>query len=714
MQSLFASAPKGLEELLVEELARLGLEHPRPARSGVKVMGDLKEAYKILLWSRVASRVFWPLKEFDCQSEKEMYESLLAVDWLAHMDLETTFAFEVDLIGRNFTSNRQYLRQRAKDALVDAFREKTGDRPRVEGQNPDLRFHLLLDGKVGRLSLDLAGAPLSHRGYRAHSVEAPLRENLAAGLLLRARWPEVAAEGKALIDPFCGSGTLLIEAVMIAQNAAPGLLREKWGFSAWKKHEPELWDELIDEAEAAEDHNAQPPIFGWDQSTEAIKAAKANLLAAGFPDAVTFAQRAFKDFALSPELLELGGLIATNPPYGERLSDVDALRPLYQEIGQTLSEKAPSFELALLTGTPELGLEMGIKAKRQHKFFNGALECRLLRFDLSEAPEFSIKPPSRLPIPEREPAEESKAFTNRLKKNLKKLEPWAAQEGNQAYRIYDRDLPEYNLSIDRYGDHLHLSEWSPPPELDVMIAKGRLQDVLLRLVQDFGYDPEQLHLKRRQRQRGVKQYEKREIEPCEMVVAEGELNFKVDLETYLDTGLFLDHRKTRRMIGELAAGKKFLNLFCYTGAVTCHAAKGGATSSLSVDLSSRYLDWAEENLKLNQLPLAKHKLLKADVMEWLKTTNETFDLIFCDPPTFSNSKGMEEPFDVQNVHVELIELCLKRLKKGGRMIFSNNYRGFKLDQAALSQHLVDEITSRTLPKDFERSPKIHRCFLITP
>ncbi|MDT8448397.1 MAG: bifunctional 23S rRNA (guanine(2069)-N(7))-methyltransferase RlmK/23S rRNA (guanine(2445)-N(2))-methyltransferase RlmL [bacterium] len=712
MISLFASAPKGLEELLVEELHGLGIADARPGHSGVRLVTDLAGAYKALLWSRVANRIYWPLMQFDCFNEAQLYDALLKYDWFSQMDLSSSFSFEVDLLGSPF-KNSHFLRLKAKDALVDAFRAQTGERPTVDLEAPDLRFHLLLDGRTGLLSLDLAGAPLSHRGYRKMSVEAPLRENLAAGLLLRARWPEMAKEGKALLDPFCGSGTLLIEGAMIALNAAPGLLRERWGFSQWKKHDPALWDELIDHAESVEIHDYPPPIYGWDQSTGAISAARSNLLSAGLPDCVTFEQRAFKDFALPKDLIDLGGLIATNPPYGERIGDTEVLKPLYRQIGQRLTTDAPGFELAMLTGSPELGLEMGIKAKRQHKFYNGAIECRLLRFDLGTAPVFERKPPGRLPLPEREPAEESEAFTNRLKKNLKKFEPWAKKEGTEAYRIYDRDLPEYNLTIDRYGSHLHLSEWSPPKELDPHVAKKRLQDVLLRLIKDFDYKPAQLHLKRRQRQKGKEQYEKREIEPCIRSVIEGGLRFKVNLESYLDTGLFLDHRSTRAMIKKMAAGKRFLNLFCYTGAVTVYAAAGGAKGSVSVDLNQGYLDWAAENLEHNGLNTKSHVLLREDVLQWIEQDRNQYDLIFCDPPTFSNSKSMRDSFDVQSAHVRLIHTCMKRLAKGGTLIFSNNFRDFKLEYDALSSFEIEDITARTLPKDFERSPKIHHCYLIT-
>jgi len=707
--NFFAACPRGLEELLTQELLGLGIDSARVARAGVRFHGDMEDVYKALLWSRIASRITMELLAFEANDTDELYYALREFDFLEHMDIRNSFAFRVDLRKSGMT-NSHFAAMRAKDALVDRFRDYTGDRPSVNSNDPDLKFHIFVDGRKGLMSIDLSGPSLYMRGYREAGGVAPIKESLAAALLYRCRWPEIAEKGGALIDPFCGSGTVLIEGLLMAMNAAPGLLRNRWGFDGWKQHQPELWDKLCVSAEEMERTGDPPTLMGFDMSPASIDLALTNLGRAGFPGMIKFEARPFEQFSLPPEVLEKGGLILTNPPYGERIGEKEELRPLYQSLGRVLSREAIGFDLGVFTGNPDLGKEMGLLAKRSHNFFNGPIECQLLRFELrGKAP---VPRKKRGLLPDREPTIESEAFTNRLKKNLKRLKSWAKREEVSCYRIYDRDLAEYNVSIDQYADQLYISEYEADETVDQQLSRHRLDEIILRLFHDFDYHTDQIHLKHRRKQKGTQQYESFEDSHKFFEIDESGLRFNVDLDRYLDTGLFLDHRPTRQLIKKEAWGTRFLNLFCYTGSATIYAASGGAKTTTSVDLSSTYLDWTDKNLALNNYAGDDHQTVKANVIEWLKRERQEYDLIFCDPPTFSNSKGMDGFFEVQRDHVDLIRSCLDCLAKDGLLIFSNNYRTFKLDEPALSDLSIEDISFKSIPEDFSRNQKIHKTYLI--
>jgi 23S rRNA (guanine2445-N2)-methyltransferase / 23S rRNA (guanine2069-N7)-methyltransferase len=313
-------------------------------------------------------------------------------------------------------------------------------------------------------------------------------------------------------------------------------------------------------------------------------------------------------------------------------------------------------------------------------------------------------------------------FANRVRKNLERLEPWAGKEHIECFRLYDADMPEYAFAIDIYGReprHVYVQEYAPPKTVDPESARERRREVLTVLPEALSVPLECVHSRVRKTQKGSEQYQRRSDRPCgeRMRVHEGGLEFWVNFRDYLDTGLFLDHRITRRMLKDWAGGGDFLNLFCYTGSATVYAAAGGARSSVSVDLSNTYLDWAHDNLVLNGFGGPEHALQRADCLEWLageEADGARFDLIFVDPPTFSNSKRMDGVLDVQRDHVGMIRRSLRLLRPGGRLVFSTNYTRFKLDAAALADLDVEDVSERTIPRDFERNPHIHRCFVIRP
>lgn len=720
---LFLTCPKSLEGLLLEEASQLGLEEPREQVAAIRGHGSLETAYRLCLWSRLANRVLLVLARFPVSNADDLYEGVKAVDWHDHLVADGSLAVEFSGHGAGI-DNTHFGALKVKDAVVDRLRTSTGQRPSVDKQNPDVRLHLRLEKGEAILSLDLAGHSLHQRGYRLQQGAAPLKENLASAILIRAGWPRIAAEGGALADPMCGVGTFLVEAAMMAADVAPNLKRERWGFSNWLGHVPAIWRKLHDEAQARADAGlARPPLWirGYEADPRLIQPARNNIERAGLGAWVKIYQGELATFEPRPDQNQKG-LVISNPPYGERLGDEASLLYLYQNLGERLRQACMGWEAAVFTGAPELGKRMGIRSHKQYAFWNGALPCKLLlikvlpeqfvtgsrRQDSTAEVEPGVAPaaePARL-------SEGGQMFANRLQKNLKQLGKWARKEGIQCYRLYDADMPEYALAVDLYGDWVHVQEYAPPRSIDPEKAQARLLDALAAIPQALQIDPSRVVVKRRERQTGTRQYERQGAEGRFMEVNEGGVKLLVNLTDYLDTGLFLDHRPMRLRIQREAAGKRFLNLFCYTATATVHAAKGGARSTTSVDLSKTYLDWARRNLSLNGFS-DKQRLQQGDVMAWLEEDRGEYDLIFIDPPTFSNSKRMEGVFDVQRDHVHLLDLAMARLAPGGVLYFSNNFRKFQLDEALGARYQVSEISAETIDPDFARNGKIHRAWRLT-
>ena len=306
------------------------------------------------------------------------------------------------------------------------------------------------------------------------------------------------------------------------------------------------------------------------------------------------------------------------------------------------------------------------------------------------------------------------AFANRLGKNAKHYLKWARRHNIEAWRLYDRDIPQFPFAIDVYGGQIHLQEYDtgwlmPPEEYEAWLA-----EVLEAVAFITGFAPADIHLKRRERQKGTQQYEKTGRAGEDFIVHEHGRRFWVNLEKYLDTGLFLDHRNTRQRVGEMAAGKRFLNLFAYTGSFSVYAATGGAAASETVDLSNTYLDWARRNFELNGIDEARHQIVRADVFQYLQAAAQAgkpFDLIVMDPPSFSNSKKMLDILDIQRDHQKLIDGAMALLASDGLLFFSNNLRSFALDEAVAQKYAVKDISKQSVPEDF-RNKKIHQCWEI--
>ncbi|MGH8507342.1 MAG: bifunctional 23S rRNA (guanine(2069)-N(7))-methyltransferase RlmK/23S rRNA (guanine(2445)-N(2))-methyltransferase RlmL [Gammaproteobacteria bacterium] len=711
----FASTPKGTEALLARELTALGASKIHVQSAGVAFAGTLETGYRACLWSRIASRVILQLGQFPASDPEALYDGVRAIAWHEHFGLDNTFAVDLKCAD-SFLTHSHFGALKVKDAIVDQFRDVFGSRPTVAVNRPDLRINVYLYRNKATVSIDLSGESLHRRGYRDDALLAPLKENLAAAILLLLDWPQRAADGQPFLDLMCGSGTLPIEAALIAADIAPGLTRGHFGFLAWRGHDQLLWERLQDEAQARKQEGIKniPPIAGYDRDPSAVSAARKNAERAGVAGVTQFTRQELQS-TLPKETAP--GLIVVNPPYGRRVGGDSELPRLYAEIGDTLRRNLWGWDAAVFTENTKLLYRLRMDASTSIALYNGGLECSLTLFHCSALA--GAPPIERADTRSASVAGQSvEMFANRLRKNIRSLARWTRRSGVECYRLYDADLPEYALAIDFYrGDEswVYVQEYAPPPTVDAPKAAARL-DAALAVIPDLTGVPEsRVFFKLRQRQKDRAQYTKFAEEGRFVTVGEGGYRFAVNFTDYIDTGLFLDHRGTRALVKALAVGRHFLNLFAYTGTASVYAASGGAASTTTVDLSHTYLDWARRNFNLNRIDTGAHAFIQADCLEWIQEAaqaKERYGLIFLDPPTFSNSKRMAGSFDVQRDHEALIKDVLKLLSADGVLLFSTNSKHFKLRVSSPGIDIQD-ITRDTIPLDFARRPHVHRCWKMT-
>ena len=726
LNTYWVTCADGLENLLTEELqdilAPTGGSVTDKKQGRIVVSGNLEAAYRICLWSRLASRVLLPIHHFDIAKThdardvaEELYEGAVNFDWSLIFSPSSTFAIRMQT-ERDIKVNPQFATLRAKDGVVDSFMEAQGRRPSIDTKQPEITLFVLAGKETHHYCLDLSGDSLHRRGYRHYMTDAPIKENLAAAILRLAGWHHNAKPFEVLIDPMCGSGTFVIEALMITTDRAPGIQRQ-FGFMGWHGHDGTLWQTLKTEAQTRHETALQQPLpkfYAYDADWDAVKATRQNILAAGFEDLlphIKIEERVIGDW----NDFDVDGkkaLIVTNPPYGERLGDKTSNRALYQGLAWQLQKYLPNQHAAILASQVEQADVLPLENTQTLRLMNGNLPIYVRSGDIiAKHDKASFLANWQATPVEIEGAQE---FANRLIKNISALKKQALRENVSCLRLYDADLPDFNLVVDLYDDILHVQEYAPPKIIDPEKAKKRLNLGLAAIRQVLGLPREKVFIKTRAKQKGQAQYEKQSEMSKRFIVQEGDIRVFINVTDYLDTGLFLDHRPMRLRIAAEAKGKHFLNLYSYTSTASVHAAVAGAASTTSVDLSNTYLNWSKQNFALNGLTVdhadQQHQFFDADVFEWLKEGHETYDLIFIDPPTFSNSKKFQGTFDVQRDHASLLKRAMNRLSNGGTLYFSNNFQKFELEEELAARFDVQEITASTIGFDFKRNQKIHRAW----
>jgi 23S rRNA (guanine2445-N2)-methyltransferase / 23S rRNA (guanine2069-N7)-methyltransferase len=718
----FAAAAANQNDLVAQEARNAGATEVHLVNGGVEFEADLAAAYRFCLHTRISTRLMMGIaQEEDVMGPDEFYHSSMQIPWETWLNPEKTFSVSVTTMHCPWLRKSTFGAIRLKDAIVDRLKEHfEGARPSVEFEDPDVTFHVHFEHDAVTWYLDFSGKSLHQRGYRTGDTGAVMKENLAAAVLMRSDWYKTVLDGNPdlLLDPMCGSGTIPIEAALIATDTAPGLLDTgKFAFLKLDMHDPDIWEEVLDEAYEMQENGIRKDvkIIGWDIDPEAISLSTEHAKRAKMDKFITFEKRDFNSISESDVP---GGEhhAITDPPYGRRMEGEGSIESLYLSMGKTFNTLFPGWKVSILCGNKELLSYVDMKPERTNALYNGPLEAQLAHyivFTTEERQQMIDKAIQRKKERLSQPLSPGAQMAyNRLKKNLARIQPLMEAEGVTSYRIYDADMPEYSAAIDLYeGKYIHLQEYAPPSTIDPEDAQKRLEELIDATERATEIDLEMIFVKQRREQKGKDQYEKLANAGKFYIMREHGHMFMVNFSDYLDTGIFLDHRPVRKMIEESAKGKRFLNLFSYTGTATVHAAAGEALSTVSVDASATYLDWAIKNMEMNGFDGMNHFFYKEDCIEWLRSTHDTYDLIFCDPPTFSNSK-MRQMFDVERDQRRLIHAAMRHLSQTGTMIFSTNYRKFSLDPEITEEYDVEEITSQTIGEDFIRNQKIHYCWTI--
>ncbi len=747
---LFASCLSGMEGQLADELRTLGAKGLRPLSGGVSFSGTARTAMAACLWSRLASRVTVVVARVDAADADALYQGAVSAPWESVLAPGCTL--KVRASGTNDAlRNDHFTALRVKDAVCDRLVGEGLARPVVSKDDPDALVDVRVRDRKATLSLDLAGRSLFHRDYLEEdaSQDDVLACGVAASLLALARWGERCGEGWGLADPACADGAVVVEAACALTDAAPGLTRRKWGFFGWGAFDGDVWGELLDEADGRFERGlarsvaqadgkpdpARAPIVGLSASSPAIARGRERIARAGVKGAasIVLGDGESADEALDQVLSNAKSATVVVACDLSRLERGESAARAQSELASfaRTAALAPEGSVFAAAGfASALAERFGRQPSEEVRLGRGRMETALSLFEEAPKSGCTIMVPDNAggaehPVEVLEEASEQ--FASRLRKVAKARRKWAVREGVSCYRVYDADLPEYAVAIDLYqgADHaegntyLHIAEYAPPKSVDPAKAARRFRDVLALAPVVMGVRPDHVFAKTRLRDAGGRQYGEAGGRPYVTVVGEGGLLFEVDLRGYLDTGLFLDHRPVREHIQTHAAGKRFLNLFAYTGSATVHAAAGGAAETVTVDLSQTYLDWARRNMELNGLEGPEHSFERADAMAWItecRRSPRRFDLIFVDVPTFSNSKAMgNRTWDVQRDHVELLIGVSRLLAEGGQAIFSCNLRTFKPDEQALAKYGVRlrDITPETIPEDFSRNPRIHKTYVVT-
>lgn len=735
---LIATAAAGTEAVVKRELAELGYEARTVTPGRLLFPGDVAAICRTNLWLRTAERILIRMGTFPATDFGQLFDGTAALAWDHWLPPDAEFPVR----GRSHHSQLSSVpacQKIVKRAIVESLRA-AHQREVLPETGPKCSIEIGLRDDVATLTLDTTGVGLHKRGYRRLVGDAQLRETLAAAMIQLSFW----RPGRVLADPFCGTGTIPIEAALIGRNVAPGLHRE-FAAESWPTLEKRHWELAREAARDLIRPSLAERLLAYDIDGDALSLARYHAQQAGVETDIHWQQRPFSELRAKAEY----GCIVTNPPYGERMGDEKEIVELYRTFPLVL-RRLPTWSHYILSSRPDLEQLVGQTADRRRKLFNGPIECTYFQFygprplkaherpnvdhetsgdrHFNEADELNS-----IAVEHAQPKKTSAAakvtvapafgglqesagrqaeeFANRLRNRARHFRRWPTKRGIRCYRLYERDVPDVPLVVDRYEDALHISEFarphdrSPAQHADWLDLMGRTAAEVLEVPR------ERVFLKHRDRQRGADQYQRVDERGATVVVHEGGLKFIVNLSDYVDTGLFLDHRLTRQMVRDRAEGKRFLNLFAYTGSFTVYAAAGGAVTTTTVDKSAAYTDWARENLELNGFAGPAHNIVRSDVPTFLDRLQpqDQWDLAVVDPPTFSNTKGMEADWDVQHDHGDLLRRLARHIAPGGIVYFSTNFRRFKLDETALADYTIRDITRQTIPEDF-RNQRIHACW----
>ncbi len=706
---LVAHCAFGLEAIVARELQGLCLDARITGPGHVEFPGSWEAICRSNLWLRCADRISILIAEFPCDDFDALFETTKAIAWESWLPRNA----QIPVTGRSTKSHLTSVpavQRTVKKAIVERLMHVDKNVTLPE-DGPVFKISIGLRDNHARVTLDTTGPSLHKRGYREIATKAPLKETLAAALVQLSFWrPE-----RPLIDPFCGGGTIPIEAAMIGRKLAPGLLRT-FVCEGWSQPTPDQWRDVRQEAQAKAISKLPERIIGTDIHAGAVSLARRNATAAGVGDDIHFQQKPFDQLTSKQPF----GCVIANPPYGDRL-DAHELCELYTSLPLVL-RRLPTWSHFILTSYPQFEGLIGKEANRRRKLYNGRIECTYYQFH-GPAPGSPVDQDAKNDSPIITPVfggstskadTQAQIFANRLQKRVRHLRRWPRRRGITCYRIYERDIPEIPLVIDRYEDHLHIVEYERPHDRDLAQHADWLQLMVKTAGDVLEISPSQIFVKSRQRQRGTQQYERISNRKREVIVHEAGLQFLVNLSDYTDTGLFLDHRITRGMVRDLAEDKRVLNLFAYTGAFSVYAAAGDARATTTVDWSATYLQWAKRNFEINDLLSDQHQFLREDARQYVLQLphRPLFDLIVLDPPTFSNSKRTPHTWDVQRDHAELINELLVRLAAGGSILFSCNFRRFKLEAERIRDAVMREVSRQTVPEDF-RNGRVHRSWLIS-
>lgn len=699
---LIATSTFGLEAVVARELRNLGYEPQITQPGRVEFVGDAEAIVRANLWLRTADRVLVKIGRFEARDFESLFDGVKTLAWHEWIGPDAAFVVNGRSV-RSQLSSVPAVQRATKRAMVDALLAAHGVSELPEtGAGYSVEVALLND--TATFTLDTSGAGLHKRGYRDLVGPAPLRETLAAALVLLSFWQP----DRPLIDPFCGSGTIPIEAAMIGRRIPPGLCRE-FAAEQWPQVPEEMWEDLRESANGDIIPALDERIMGYDLDEQVLELARRHARRAGVADDVHLQQADFASLSSKRQ----HGCIITNPPYGKRLGAGDEAAEVYRAMPEVL-RRLPTWSHFVLTAVDGFERIVGQTADRRRKLYNGRIECTYYQFHGPPPGKAATRDRAIEPVFGGRPEgadRQADEFASRLKKRARHLRRWPGR-GITCYRLYERDVPDVPLAVDVYDGRLHIVEFERPNE-HTPAQHAEWRDLMVRTAGEaLGVPADRVHYKDKPKQRGTTQHEKVGDVGRAFVVTEQGLKFEVNLTDYIDTGLFLDHRQTRAMVRDEAAGKRFVNLFAYTGSFSVYAAAGGAASTTTVDLSGTYLDWAKRNMALNGFGGDAHRGVREDALGFIGSLGPGahFDLAMVDPPTFSNSKRLDSDWDVQKDHGRLLAGLAKRMSRGGVVYFSTNFRRFKLDESALGGFDdVREISKQTVPEDF-RNRRVHRCW----